>query len=86
MPCPGCGLTRAAAYLARGSFASAFALHPLAWLFALEAVAGWVSWGFLGGERFHRFVNANAVRLVLVNVVPLFALWLGRAATGSLPF
>jgi hypothetical protein len=29
VPCPGCGMTRAALSMLRGDFASAFALHPL---------------------------------------------------------
>ncbi len=86
LPCPGCGLTRAAGHLARGSFAAAFTLHPLALPFAVEAVLGWLGWGLVGGDRFRRFVSENAGALTLANTVPLFALWLGRAATGALPF
>ena len=85
-PCPGCGLTRAAGHLARGQLGAAFLLHPLAFPLAIEAAFAWVAWGVLGGARFHRFVAEHAGVLALVNAVPLLALWLGRAATGTLPF
>lgn len=86
LPCPGCGLTRATANLARGSFEAAFGSHPLAIPWAAEAAVGWVAWGLVGGARFRRFVTEQALPLVVANVVPLVALWLGRAATGTLPF
>ena len=85
-PCPGCGLTRATGYLARGDLASAFALHPLALPLALEAVAGWIAWGVLGGTRLRELVAEHGPSLAVANAVPLVALWLGRAATGTLPF
>ncbi|MDF1701381.1 MAG: DUF2752 domain-containing protein [Planctomycetota bacterium] len=48
--CPGCGLTRGAAFVARGDLGGAFAFHP----FALAAVVGWVVlalWLFAGQAR-----------------------------------
>jgi len=40
VPCPGCGLTRAAFAIARRDFAGAFALHPLS--LALVPMIGWM--------------------------------------------
>ena len=37
--CPGCGLTRAVAYLLRGDLAAMWAMHPLAPLFVADAIA-----------------------------------------------
>ena len=86
LPCPGCGLTRAMSLLAHGSFAGAMDLHPLAPFLALEAGLGWAVWGALGRDRLGRALALRAEALVAINAVPLFGLWLGRAATGSLPF
>ena len=86
LPCPGCGLTRAMSHLAHGSLRGAIELHPLAPLVALEAGLGWVAWGVFGRDRLGREIALQAVALVLANAVPLLGLWMGRAATGSLPF
>jgi len=58
----------------------------LAPLVALEAGLGWVAWGVLGRDRLGREIALRAEVLVLANAVPLLGLWMGRAATGSLPF
>lgn len=86
LPCPGCGLTRAMSHLARGSLARAFVLHPLAPLLALEIGLGWAAWGILGRERLGAWLAQHAEVLVALHAVPLFGLWLGRSATGTLPF
>jgi len=74
------------AHLADGSLPRAFALHPLAPLYAVEALSLWLAWGVLGGDRFGGWVAVRAEALVLVHAAPLFGLWLGRVATGTLPF
>jgi hypothetical protein len=86
LPCPGCGMTRAFAHLAKAEGAEAVRDHPLAPVVALELVLGWVAWGAAvkaGGPvrlpfRLESWLLANAAALV--------ALWLGRAATGTLPW
>src|SRR5512134_3286274 len=45
LPCPGCGMTRAFAHLAKGEWSAALALHPLAPVVALETLLGWLVWG-----------------------------------------
>jgi len=86
LPCPGCGLTRAMSHLARGSLGQSLDLHPLGPVLALEAGVVWAAWGVLGGSRLKSAVGTHAEALTVVHAVPLLALWLGRAATGTLPF
>jgi hypothetical protein len=82
LPCPGCGLTRAFAHLAKGEWSAAVADHPLAPVLALEMVLVWAAWGAgLGGRRALRLD-----RLLAANAAVFCALWLGRAATGTLPW
>lgn len=60
--------------------------HPLAPLLALEAVVGWLLWGawVLGAIR---APGADRVETVaLVHLALLVSVWLGRAATGTLPW
>jgi len=85
VPCPGCGMTRAFAHLAKGQWGEAVRDHPLSFLVGLELALGWGWWGLalagrcprVGGERLTGFLVANAGLLV--------AFWLGRLATGTLP-
>ncbi len=88
IPCPGCGLTRGFAALAKGHFGQAFEFHPFVYPIALEALAAWLAWGwftFQGRpwpERWSRRVGPLGVG----HVAALIALWLGRLATGTLPW
>jgi Protein of unknown function (DUF2752) len=88
LPCPGCGMTRAFAALAKGDWAVAIALHPLAPVLAAELVLGWVAWGLslVSWRAFqpHRRIRIDS--LLLANAAALLALWLGRVATGTLPW
>jgi len=86
LPCPGCGMTRAFVRLAQGDWRAAFALHPLAPFLGLEAVGGWLAWG-AALARPRSPSSGAALELVLWgNAAALLALWLGRAATGTLPW
>ena len=86
LPCPGCGMTRALAHLAKGEWSAAVRDHPLAPGLALEAILGWTAWGVaLAAARPLRLpVRLDA--LALANAAALVALWLGRTATGTLPW
>jgi len=84
LPCPGCGMTRAFAHLAKGEWSAALTLHPLAPVVAMEIAAFWAVWGL--GLASGRTVRLPIESLLLGNVALLLALWLGRAATGTLPW
>jgi hypothetical protein len=93
LPCPGCGMTRALACLAKGDWRAAVALHPLAPLIAAELLLGWLAWGAgrfgLGGRLWRIFGPAGLPPLLspllLANLALLLALWMGRLAAGALP-
>ncbi|HEV8582380.1 MAG TPA: DUF2752 domain-containing protein [Thermoanaerobaculia bacterium] len=85
LPCPGCGMTRAFAHLAKGEWSAALRDHPLSPVVAVELIAGWAAWGWtMTGRPFRLAVRFET--LVLANVAALIALWLGRAAIGTLPW
>jgi hypothetical protein len=86
LPCPGCGLTRAFALLAKWEWAAAFVKHPLASVLALEAVLGWLAWGAELAIRRPLRLPVRLDAVVLAHAAVLVALWLGRAATGTLPW
>ena len=71
LPCPGCGMTRAFAHLAKGEWAAAVAGHPLAPVVALEIVLGWVAWGAVltFGHRFRLPVRIET--LLVANAAAL---------------
>jgi hypothetical protein len=86
LPCPGCGMTRAFALLAKGEWNAAFAEHPLAPVLALEGVLGWLAWGVALAARRSLRLPFRLDTVVLAHAAVLVALWLGRAATGTLPW
>jgi hypothetical protein len=45
VPCPGCGMTRAMLFLARGDWRRAVLFHPLAPMVLAEVLALWLVWG-----------------------------------------
>ncbi len=86
LPCPGCGLTRAFAHLAKGEWTAAVAAHPLAPLLAAEIAAAWIACGALLARRLPLRPPAWFQPVLLGHVAVLFALWLGRLSTGTLPW
>jgi len=86
IPCPGCGMSRAFAHLAKGEWAAAAHDHLLAYPLAAELLLAWLAWAVLLARR--RPVQAPAAfdRWMLGHVAVLIAFWLGRAATGTLPW
>jgi hypothetical protein len=86
LPCPGCGMTRAFAALAKGDGSAALALHPLAPVLAAELVLGWATWGIALAARRPLRLPCRLDSLLLANLAALVALWLGRVATGTLPW
>ena len=86
LPCPGCGMTRAFAYLAKGQWSAALAAHPLAPVLAIEIVLIWLAWGRAALRNSSLTPPAWLTPVMLGHVAVLCALWLGRLATGSLPW
>ncbi len=86
IPCPGCGLTRAFAALARGEWAQAVRLHPLAYLFAGQFLFAWLAWGdrvWRGNE----WVSRRGLNLTLAtDAALLLAVWIVRFSTHTLPW
>ena len=83
VPCPGCGLTRGFAALAKWDFAAAVAAHPLSPLFALEALAAWLFWGRVSWLRTPMLTTASLNAMLLVQVVLLLTVWGVRLTAGS---
>jgi hypothetical protein len=87
IPCPGCGMTRALGALARGDLTSAVAAHPLAIPLVLELAALWLLAGWLLWRGRPLAVPAGPLQAALIwHGVAFLAVWLGRAATGTLPW
>ncbi len=82
--CPGCGLTRAVAYLLRGDLAAMWAMHPLAPLFVADAAAiVFLVWaarrGWFSLRPTHAAVWAG------IHVPLLLGVWVIRLSLGALP-
>lgn len=85
VPCPGCGMTRAFAHLAKGEWSEAARDHPLSFLVAPELALAWLAWGLSLSGRLHKVGGVRLEGVLLANAGLLVALWLGRLATGTLP-
>ena len=88
LPCPGCGLTRAFAHLAKGEWSAAWQDQPLVFPLAAEAGAAWLAWGGLTLTRRSRRLldDPRTAPVLLGHAAVLTAFWLGRLATGTLPW
>lgn len=84
--CPGCGLTRGVSATARGDLGAAFTFHPLAIVLVVEAIAGWVWFGLARAGKVKPMRGVAIDRLIGVHIVLFVAIWVVRAATGTLPY
>jgi hypothetical protein len=86
IPCPGCGMTRALASLARGELARAVTLHPLAIPLVAELVALWGLAGWRLWRRLPLDPGGGTLQTALIWHGAVFlAVWVARLATGTLP-
>jgi hypothetical protein len=86
VPCPGCGMTRAFAHLAKGEWAAAASDHLLAFVIVAELALAWLVWGALLARGRPARMPAWFERAVLAHLAVLVAFWLGRVSTGTLPW
>ncbi len=85
LSCPGCGMTRAFAFLARGDFPASLSFHPLALLLALEAILVWSSWPLVLLRILPRPSSGAINTWLLVHLALLLGTWVVRLVTGTLP-
>ena len=99
LPCPGCGMTRAFAHLAKGEWRAAVSVHPFSPVLAAELVLGWLAWGVhllrltaAPGTVDHaveglsrRLWPMGLTPALLANLALLVAHWAGRLAAGPMP-
>jgi hypothetical protein len=85
VPCPGCGMTRAAASLLRGEWTAMWRFHPLAPFVTVQAVVVWAYWGWMVFARRERVDETVLFRLLVINSVLLGLVWFARLFMGSLP-
>lgn len=84
--CPGCGMTRAFGYLARGDLVMALRYHPLVMLVAAQALAGWMWFAVRSRRADAAPISTRITSAILVGTaVSLVAVWLLRMAAGALP-
>jgi hypothetical protein len=83
VPCPGCGLTRAAGALLRGRVTDALHVHPLIPLAVAQLLVVWLLLTF-GRDRLQRLPGWVVPAVVSANVVVFCGVWIARLATGSL--
>ncbi|MEO8275187.1 MAG: DUF2752 domain-containing protein [Thermoanaerobaculia bacterium] len=84
--CPACGLTRAAAALAKWRFAESWRWNPMLAPMAVAALVLWLLWGAVGESSLARRVLAQrATRTALAAGLLLVLVWLLRLTLGTLP-
>jgi Protein of unknown function (DUF2752) len=79
-------MTRAFAHLAKGEWGAAVADHPLAPVLAAELALAWLGWGALLAMERSPVQPRWLSPLLLAHAAVLVAVWLGRVATGTLPW
>jgi hypothetical protein len=86
--CPGCGMTRALAALAKGDVDASLAYHAFAPVFAVAAFAWWAALGagiFTGLDLIPKFSDRRWTALILGGVAVFLAYWIFRLWRGVAP-
>ncbi len=81
--CPGCGLTRGFASLAKLEISRSIDRHPLTPLLAFEVLILWLGWGFvvLGRASVPPIDSVN--RFLVLHAGLLVGVWLSRITSGG---
>jgi hypothetical protein len=83
--CPGCGMSRAIAWMFRGDLERSVTYHPLA---PLVVVIGLVALVWAVGRRFRGWKRPSTAFItagLIVMGALLLAVWMARLASGTLP-
>ena len=83
--CPGCGLTRSAAWLVRGDFSRSWDYHPLLVPLLLILAGSWVWWFMMSRDRADHPSSRMTTGLAFGMTAALGAVWIVRFALGALP-
>lgn len=86
LPCPGCGMTRAFAHLAKGEWSAAASDHLLVFGVAAEVGLAWLAWGAALAHGRHLRLPVSFESLLLAHLAVFAAFWLGRVSAGTLPW
>lgn len=84
--CPGCGMTRAAGWLAHGEWSAAWTLHP--WVYALALQVALIGVVLAAARRRRHDLFRNrwvATSIIAINSAGLFAVWVFRLTWGAFP-
>lgn len=84
MACPGCGMTRAAAALAKGHFTESVRFHPLIPLVCFDLLAVWLGW-VLRDLRNVRLPQGLIDQVLVLQGFLFIAVWVVRFFSGTMP-
>ena len=82
--CPGCGLTRGLAALAKWDLPGSVQKHPLSPLIAFEALCFWIYWGLLSAGWIRRPSVGSINHALLLQVALLLFVWSFRLVSRRL--
>ena len=85
LACPGCGLTRSIVALIQGDLGASISYHPLGPVIAVQIGIAWGYWGACLAGWVEAPSGGWLQRVIFVQLAALLVIWIGRAATGTLP-
>ena len=88
LACPGCGMTRSLAALAKGDLSTSADYHAFGSIVAAGAVVAWVTLGLglLTGRNLFPDVSAKTITIAILSAAALFFVyWLYRLWRGTAP-